>query len=332
MSEDKSDNFYNAEIRKRAKEIILRVCRDLDLDFTKSENFKIIETEADEIEFHFTCSDVEGRAAIQYSPQPYIENLLQRFKEVQNSRAKLKENKIIPPGYLEEWTDRYVYDIARILIHIFQYESFLFVYNQPKLAMNLFGFLPSLFLERESNDYLLRSDLERKNQINKILDDVFNEGWKKVILELEKQFLAELSAPQFVFYEIYNKALKHWQDAKAFYKKNKNFPNVLELIKKAFPMLDADLIDKFPLRGESEPAPLAFESVSRFLNIPPEKGANETSRKRFLAESKAQRQLATDQQIKDAYKKYVLSWAGYYQNQERWKRMALDFINKTVRK
>ncbi|MDQ3748661.1 MAG: hypothetical protein M3367_06575 [Acidobacteriota bacterium] len=327
MSEKTAAKLLDAEIKRKAKEMILDVCRSMDL--TDTENFKTIESKTGEIEFHFTSSSEMGKAIIQYSPQPYVEKLLMDFNNRAEAKAGDEDWRDVPPTFIEEWSEKAVFRITKILIYNFQYECFGFVYNQPRLAMECFGFLKPLFYERESKRTLLQTDTERNEQIEKILENL-SKYRKVVILGLEKQVLAQISAPQFIFCDIYDINWKVWKKAKAFYTRNKKLANALDIVKKTFPNLDEDLIDKFDKQGEGEPAALAFKSAARYLNIPPDKGTNETSRKNYLAQSRIQRNSASAEEVDEAYKKYVLAWQDYYQTNDRWRQMSLDFIKKLL--
>jgi len=77
MTDEEVEKSLDTRIRKKIKEIILEVCRIE--DYTDNKNFKFVETDSGEVEFHFIMAENEGRAAIQYSPHPYLERLLKGF-------------------------------------------------------------------------------------------------------------------------------------------------------------------------------------------------------------------------------------------------------------
>ncbi|MBA4121186.1 MAG: hypothetical protein H0X72_01810 [Acidobacteria bacterium] len=315
-----------ADIRKKAKDVILEAFKAL--DWNDSENFYVKQLETGEIFFHLTIISEMGKADIHYSPQPYVESLFRDFSKAVEARAyKDVDLSSVSPNILKEWSEKTILTITKIILKNFRRECVGFIYNQPSFAMLCFDFLDPLIYERKSKDILLRHKANRGERIAEIIKKI-SKTREEMILKLEEEVIGEISAPQFIFCEIYDFYKAVWQEAKKLYTKSKKFQNVSDIVKTAFPLLPKDLIDKLGLRGESDAAMLAFQLAARVLKVPPNEGKSEAARKRYVKKSRSQRKAISPEEAQKAFAKYLVSQGDYDRVKGQWRQLIYDSIDK----
>ncbi len=294
----------DAKVKEYARNVILNACESVGLSIEGESDIRIhpagkasvvvVESETGEIGFQCDYSSPFGKSTTIYSPQPFIEWL----KILLDKQLNSPKYSHIPAEYIRISSDEKISDIAKVLVSIVASEMWDATHQTAILSRRIANLLSSPNLAHQSENQLIE-------QISVLISNV-NVNRSERILVLAKQQIENLSAPQYVFCDVYDSLLEQWREAKKFYNRNKRFANCLVSLKATYPDLPEDLIHRLtiPQSYDSQPAKLAFEHTASMLNIPNIPTADR-SQARYLSKSRELRAEVSDEDVQTALDRFV---------------------------
>lgn len=280
------------EIREFAQKIIIEACEQS--GFWKivddnGMNVKMTLSDKGLYEFTFDFTQKVGTTAIvRYSPQKFIENLVETVQQIKHYSPDKLSVFFAEEGLIE----------TAVLVMLLLPLELLTPFNSiNKFALILNNILSTKNLSKTS-----------KQGINEQIDEliqILNSQRVYFISTLKESYYNRLSAPQYVFCDVYDKLLKSWTKAKKLYKQTQKYENSLELVKLALPILDEQFIRDLADEDNytAQPSTIALKQTAKFLNVPDSKKAERTLR-RYLKESRILRKNYTDEDVKKYLENY----------------------------
>lgn len=299
----------DAEIREYARNKILDACRQVNLVIHSNKRSVLVLKEEDreirlrieitqegEVFFHFFIVSSIGAATIQYTPQPYVE-MAARLMVEEVQRAIEENNEAPTPPVLYSFWDSHITSVAKAITSIIVAEFEESVLFLPLLAEDIVTFLIS-------EDAADRTERQKEQGVEEIIL-LRGVGKKLRILEMDREQIQSIVAPQYLFCDVYEDQKQVWSKAKQFYKQAKQFNNALDLVKAAYPDLPEDLIERFVSLDnyESAPSSIALDAAARLLNVS-SKIASPSSLRRYLRASKVQRKKIADRDAEKALSEF----------------------------
>lgn len=311
----------DGEIRLYAQKLIENGCKSTHVwpNPIEGVDVKMTITPKGIYEFCYDFSEIVGtKAMVCYSPQKFVENLIRAF---QAAASEIKDR--VPAEIIEKDFHEAIQDTVDYLLVLMMLELCEPFAALPQIASNLARTL--------SYESLLNNEPgEITNKINKLIQEV-NTRRKERILELRKQQLEALSAPQFVFCDVYEEQLAQWTKAKKFYRLNKVHKNWIEMLKLAYPDLDENLIPQLGAsdRYTAQASTIALKDTAELLNIQNSKKADRTLRQ-YLTESRKLREQVSDREANKALDRYFDFVDAYLNEEELKEKLRTEFKAKLV--
>lgn len=285
-----------AEIREYAQKIIIEAC-----DYTGF--WKVVEKLDTKVEmtlsseglyeFTFDFSQLFGTTAfVRYSPQGRIEGVMKEFQKIKKGDLKPGEEK-----FYEYVTDDSLQESAKLTMMLL-----------PHLLKEVFYAIENFGVPLQSilSPYRLlahtRKEIDEK--IKEFTKSV-NNTREHIISVIKGFYYKRITAPQYIFCEVYDELSLEWAEAKKFYKRNKKYKNSLEMVKLAFPDLEEDFVSDLADADNytAQPSTIALKHAALLLNVPDSKRAERTLR-RYLQESRKLRKQYSAKQVEEAIESY----------------------------